>query len=234
MASVRRGIQVSASLLVVGIVVAAAAGVLHPSHELPNDHVAAFTEYANSSAWTVIHLGQFVGMAMVIAAFLLLSPLIDTRASIVDWLNRLGVIAATAALVLYAVLQAVDGVGLKQAVDTWSIAPEQEKMARFAVAEGMRWAEWAVRSYFSFLFACALIFFGLVVALTRQLPRLVGALLIIAGAAYAAQGWVLGLEGFSDANSLPTLLGIIALVVAGVWMLVAALALKLPEAAAAA
>jgi hypothetical protein len=55
------------------------------------------------------------------------------------------------ALGLYGVLQAVDGVALKQAVNAWASAPEAEKAARFASAETIRWLEWGTRSYQSFM-----------------------------------------------------------------------------------
>jgi hypothetical protein len=48
-------------------------------------------------------------------------------------------------LALYGVLQAVDGVALKQVVDAWASAPEAEKVERFATAEAIRWLEWGVR-----------------------------------------------------------------------------------------
>jgi hypothetical protein len=55
---------------------------------------------------------------------------------------RLGAVSAAVALALYGVLQAVDGVALKQVVDAWVRAPEAEKAARFASAETIRWLEW--------------------------------------------------------------------------------------------
>jgi hypothetical protein len=56
---------------------------------------------------------------------------------------RLGAVSAAVALGLYGVLQAVDGVALKQVVDAWVRAPEAEKAARFASAETIRWLEGA-------------------------------------------------------------------------------------------
>src|SRR5262245_34665792 len=45
-------LRTSAALLVGGTVVTIVAGVLHPSHEIPNDHTVVFAEYASSSSWT--------------------------------------------------------------------------------------------------------------------------------------------------------------------------------------
>jgi len=55
----------------------------------------------------------------------------------------------------------VDGVALKQAVDAWASAPEVEKSVRFASAEAIRWLEWGVRSYQSFMLGVTfLLFYG--------------------------------------------------------------------------
>src|SRR6266487_1298156 len=70
-----------------------------------NNHPAVFAEYARSGTWTAVHLGQFAAAS------------------------------AVAALALYGVLQAVDGIANKQVDDAWVAAPHAEKAARFASAE---------------------------------------------------------------------------------------------------
>lgn len=134
-------------------------------------------------------------------------------------------------MALYAALQAVDGVALKQAVDAWAAAPEHEKTARFATAEGIRWLEWGMRSYQSFLLGAALVLLGVVVAAARPVPRIIGFLMALSGIAYLVQGWIIGETGFSDANSLPTLVGLAAIAVWTVWLFVSALRMKDPTAA---
>jgi hypothetical protein len=108
------------------------AGIFHPDRAAANNHTAAFTEYANSARWTVVHLGQFAGMAVIIAGLLVLFYVLNIHTGGVRWANRFGVVAAVVTLALYGVLQAVDGVALKQAVDTWLRAPDAEKAARKA------------------------------------------------------------------------------------------------------
>jgi hypothetical protein len=142
-------LRLPATLLVVGELLSVLAGILHPGREDPNNHSAAFTEYAASGSWTAVHLGQFAGMAIIIAGLLVLFLALNTHEGTPGWANRFGAIAAVVALALYAVLQAVDGVALKQAVDAWVRAPDAEKAGRFASAETVRWLEWAVRSYHS-------------------------------------------------------------------------------------
>lgn len=116
-------LQMSATLLCVGEVVSPVAGLLHPSHEQANHHTAVFAEYADSLNWTAVHLGQVVGMAIIIAGLLTLFFAFDVWSGLAGWSGRLGAVAASAALALYGVLQAVDGVALKQAVDAWASAP---------------------------------------------------------------------------------------------------------------
>src|SRR5919199_1126967 len=185
------------------------AGALHPGTVPPNQHAAVFAEYAASPTWTAVHLGQFVGMALLIAGLLGVLDALGraTPGRAPGWLVRLGMVVASVALALYAVLQAVDGVALKQAVDAWAAAPEPERAARFATAEAVRWLEWGARSYQSFLFGSALLLAGAALLRSRRSLRTAGVLMAGSGLAYLAQGWVLGAQGFSDANTAPTLGG---------------------------
>lgn len=216
-------LRLAAVLILAGVVVTAVAGLLHPEGADANDHPAIFAVYAASRSWTAVHLGQFVGMAMIVFGLVALSVALDPPPGAGRWLSRMGVVAAGSALALYAVLQAVDGVALKQAVDAWASAGEAERTVRFAGAETVRWLEWAVRSYQSFLFGLALILIGGSIAVTAgRVPRPVGYLMALSGLCYLAQGWIIGTRGFSRANQLPTLLGIVLVLAWSLWLLVAA------------
>jgi hypothetical protein len=70
-----------------------------------------------------------------------------------------GAIIATAAACT--VLQAVDGVTLKQAVDAWVAAPGTEEAARFADAETVRWTARGLQSYFRVLLGVAFLLLAL-------------------------------------------------------------------------
>ena len=98
---------------------------------------------------------------------------------------------------------------LKQAVDAWSRAADADKAARFAAAEAIRWLEWGVRSYQSFMLGLALLLFGAVIALTARISPPIGYLMGLSGVAYIVQGWVIGVSGFSAANMPATLTGIL-------------------------
>ena len=60
-------------------------------------------------------------------------------------------LAAAVAAASFTVLQAVDGIALKRAVDTWVTAPAAQKAAAFAAAEAVRWTEIGMNSLSFFL-----------------------------------------------------------------------------------
>src|SRR3954469_6369183 len=215
-----KALRLSAALLVVGFILYVLIGLLHPGREPANNHRAVFAEYASSDNWTAVHLGQFAGMAVIIAGLLVLYVALDLRAGGTAWMARLGAVSAAVALGLYGVLQAVDGVALKQAVDAWVSAPGAEKAARFASAETIRWLEWGTRSYQSFMFGLTLILIGGAVALTARLPRALGYVMVLSGLPYLAQGWVLGSEGFPATNTFAILAGYVLVLAWILWLVV--------------
>jgi hypothetical protein len=224
--------RLAAVFLLAGVVVTAIAGFLHAEGPDANDHRTIFTLYAASQSWTAVHLGQFIGMVIITFGLVALFFALDVRSGVGVWLNRFALLSAGVALALYGVLQAVDGVGLKQAVNAWALADTGDKAVRFAAAETVRWLEWAVRSYYSFVFGLALILFGAVIAVAGRISRPIGYLMALSGLCYLAQGWIIGSSGFSSANQIPTLLGIGLILIWTVWLLIAALRMKsvaLPE-----
>ena len=228
----RDSVRLAAGLLLGGVLVSAIAGFLHPEGADANDHRTIFAIYATSQSWTAVHLGQFIGMVIITFGLVALFFALDVRSGVGLWLNRFALLSAGAAMALYGVLQAVDGVGLKQTVNAWALAENGDKAVRFAAAETARWLEWAVRSYHSYVFGLALILFGAAIAITGRVSRPIGYLMALSGLCYLAQGWIIGSSGFSSANQIPTLLGIGLILVWTVWLLVAALRMKtvaLPE-----
>jgi hypothetical protein len=228
----RDSLRLAAVLLLAGVVVTAIAGFLHVEGADPNDHQTIFAIYAASQSWTAVHLGQFIGMVIITFGLVALFLALDVRSGVGVWLNRFALLSTGAAMALYGVLQAVDGVGLKQAVNALASTENGDKPVRFAAAETVRWLEWAVRSYHSFVFGLALILFGAAIAATGRISRPIGYLMALSGLCYLAQGWIIGSSGFSSANQIPTLLGIGLILGWTVWLLVVALRIKtaaLPE-----
>jgi hypothetical protein len=222
----RGSLRLSATLLFVGVLLSFLAGIFHPARENPNDHRAVFAEYAVSANWTLIHLGQFVGMAVLLAGLLALFFALNAHSGLPGWAGRFGAGAALVTLALYGVLQAMDGVALKQAVDAWASAPDAEKAARFASAEAIRWLEWAVRSYQSFMLGLSFFLFAAAIVQTAKVPRPIGYLMALSGLAYIAQGFVLGSEGFSATNTAPQLLAYVLVLVWSIWLLIVAWQMK--------
>jgi hypothetical protein len=224
----RAALRLAAVILLLGALVFLAAGFLHPSREPANNHAAVFIEYAGSAQWTNIHLGQFVGMLVMIAGLLVLFLALNVHLGAPGWLARGGAVSAVVTLALYGVLQAVDGVALKQAVDAYASAPEAEKAARFASAEAIRWLEWGVRSYQDFMLGLTFILFALVVVWTARTPRLIGYLMGLTGIGYIAQGFVTGAEGFSPKTGIPTLASYALWLLWSIWLLIYAWRAKEP------
>ena len=222
----RQSLRLAAILVFAGELLFILVGIFHPSREPANNHPAVFAEYANSAPWTAVHLGQFVGIAVIIAGLLVLYFALNVHSGMLGWVGRFGTVSAVVALALYVVLQAVDGVALKQTVDAWVGAPDAEKAVRFASAETIRWLEWGVRSYHSFLLGLAFVLFATVIVATARIARAIGCLMGLSGLSYIVQGWVLGSEGFSAANTVPTLLGMLLVLVWSIWLVFVAWRMK--------
>src|SRR5213593_4515225 len=103
----RRALRFSAVLLLVGFIFFVVVGLLHPDGPA-NDHRVVFAEYASSANWTAVHLGQFAGMAVIIAGLLVLFFALNIHSGAPEWAGRFGAVSAVVALALYGVPQAVD------------------------------------------------------------------------------------------------------------------------------
>lgn len=202
----RNALRLPATLLVAGQLAYIAVTQFHAGGHA-NDHHEIFETYAHDALWGGVHLGQFVAMAILVAGLLALASLLASRDGWTLWLGRLGAASAVTALALYGVLQAVDGVALKQAVIAWAGAPAAEQSARFASAETVRWLEWGMRSYEDFAIGIALALFAGAITTNQGFPRGLGLIAGFSGVAYLAQGWIAGAEGFSSAQSVAIVLG---------------------------
>jgi hypothetical protein len=135
--SPRTPLRLSAGLLLAGQLLYIVVTRFHAAGDA-NNHPVIFAEYARNGIWTAVHLGQFASMAILLAGLLALSLALDRKDGMARWMGCFGAAATVATLALYGVLQAVDGVALKQSVNAWASAPEAAKAARFASAEAIR------------------------------------------------------------------------------------------------
>ncbi|MFN8590549.1 MAG: hypothetical protein U0031_03730 [Thermomicrobiales bacterium] len=186
-----------------------------------NNHPAIFTAYAASGIWTAVHLGQFAAMAILIAGLIALCLSLDRDDGVARWTGRFGAASAVTALALYGALQAVDGVANKQADFAWVNAPDAEKAARFASAEAVRWVEWGMRSYHDVALGLALILGAAAISKTASIPRPIAVLVALSGVAYLAQGWIVGSEGFSQAESIAIVLAWLLSLMWMIWLVIA-------------
>ncbi|MEU8264720.1 hypothetical protein AB0C02_29385 [Micromonospora sp. NPDC048999] len=217
----RTSLRLSTALLLVGQLLYILVTQFHTDGDA-NNHPAVFAGYAGSGIWTLVHLGQFAGMAIFLAGLLALFFALDLQTEAARWAGRFGAASAVAALALYGALQAVDGVALKQAVNAWAGAPDAEKAARFASAEAIRWLEWGVRSYHNFALGIALLLFAAALVWTAWTPRPIAHLMGLSGLAYLAQGWVVGSVGFSQAETIAIVLAFVLDVAWMSWLVVVA------------
>lgn len=157
--------------------------MIHPSGEDPFNRPLVLAEYAHSELWVGIHIGQFVGTMMVfvggiVAIYRLLA---NSESSIISLLAWLGLVLTIITASTFAILQAIDGVELKFAVDSWMASPGGEEETIFRVAEGIRWIEYGVNSVFRPLQGTVAIILGLAIAKNLLVNRWIGVGGVIVG-----------------------------------------------------
>lgn len=221
-------LRLAATLLLAGQLLYIAATLFHAGGEA-NNHPAVFAEYAASGTWKLVHLGQFLSMAIMLMGLFALSFAVDGQYAIAKWAGRFGGALAVVALALYGVLQAIDGVALKQAVNAWAGAPDAEKAGRFASAETVRWLEWGVRSYQDIAQGLALVLFAAAVARTDPKARPLAYLMGLSGLVQLVQGWVAGSEGFAQTQSITIVLAWVLNATWMIWLAVIAWQIRVSE-----
>ena len=196
----RNPVRIGTTLVLAGVLVEYAVTSLHPAHAAPNDHHAAFAEYAASGAWIPVHLGQFAaGLVIIMGVIALLSGLRETTRS--PLVIQAGKAAAVLTAAVSAVLQAVDGIALKHAVDSLATVPAQLRDAAFHDAETIRWVEWSMAAYFRMTLGLTLLIVGVAVLRSHGLPRWTAAFALVAGAAFIVDGVGVGYSGFTGAGA---------------------------------
>jgi hypothetical protein len=191
----RGALTLSAALLLGGFVVnAIQRRLLHPSGA-EDEHEAIFTQYAASDAWVATHFAEFVLVLVALAGLLVLCRALRPETPHLALLAA-GAIIATAAA--WAILQAVDGITLKQTVDAWAAAAGTDKATRFADAETVRWTEWGLQSYFRILLGVAFLLLGAAAVVSRLVPSWLGVLLGVGGLLSLALAFSVGYEGLDS------------------------------------
>ena len=209
-------LRIGSIAFLAGVVIAIVSTAIHPSTEDPSNHPLVFTKYASNDSWIAVHIGQFVGVIMVfaggfVALFRLLSQSESSMASILAWIGlALAIITATA----IAVLQAVDGIALKMAVDSWIAAPPEEKPFTFRVAEGIRFIEYGTNSIFRILQGAVAVIFGVAIVKSMILSKWIGRAGVVIGAITIYAGIEVAYLGF---GGLTTKIGI-SMIIYFIWV----------------
>jgi hypothetical protein len=210
--------RIGAVALPIAVVLIAISEIFHPSREDPMDFPAVFKEYAQSDVWTTVHLGEYFGFLFLLGGLVALYYSVSARPGVGAGLAPFGFAAAVATAASFTVLQAVDGVTLRYAIDNWVSAPASEKSAAFAAAEVARWTEIGMNGFSYFLAGLTLLLFGLAIALGGAYPRWAGLLAIVSGAAFMYDGvGVVAYEGF-----VPDVVKLVGLLLLAVWAFVMA------------
>ncbi len=191
--------RVGSIAFIAGAIIAIVSTLFHATSKDPANQLLEFTAYANSNSWTAVHIGQFVGVITVfsggfVALYRLLVQSESIMAFILAWIGlSLAIMTASA----FAVLQAVDGIANKMAVDSWVAAPPEEKAITFTVAEGIRFIEYGANSIFRILQGTVAVIFSITIFKSNLLNKwicgagvVIGAATIYAGLEVAQLGFV--------------------------------------------
>jgi hypothetical protein len=210
--------MIGAVALPIGVVLIAISEIFHPSGEDPMDFPAVFREYASSDVWTAVHQGEYFGFLFLLGGLVALYYSVSARPGLGAGMAPFGFAAAVTSAASFTVLQAVDGVTLRYAVDNWVSAPASQKSAAFAAAEVARWTEIGMNGFSYFLAGLTLLIFGLAIALGRVYPRWVGLMAVVSGAALMYDGAVVvSYEGF-----VADIVKLVGLLVLAIWAFIMA------------
>jgi hypothetical protein len=225
----RQLLRSSGLLLLGGLVFNIVVTVLfHPGGN-EDVHEDIFARYAASGAWEWVHFAQFVGVLASLGGLIVLHQVLRPRARRLSAFAA-GMTVATAAV--WAVLQAVDGVTLKQAVDAWVAADGPERAVRLGDAEVVRWTEWGLQSYFRLTLGAALLLFGATILTTRAVAAWTGWLAALAGLVSVAVGVDVAYSGLESAFQEIAVPGFLLLMLAfAIGVVTAASRGRVPEAA---
>ena len=209
-------LRIGSIAFLAGMIITVVSTAIHPSTEDPSNHPLVFAEYASDDSWIAVHIGQFAGVIMVfaggfVALYRLLMQSELSMASILAWIGlALAIMTASA----FAVLQAVDGIALKMAVDSWVAAPPEEKAITFRVAEGIRFIEYGTNSIFRILQGTVAVIFGVAIVKSKILSKWIGGAGVVIGAVTIYAGLEVAYLGF---GGLTTIIGI-SMIIYFIWV----------------
>jgi len=190
--------RIGALALPLAIIVFVAATAIHPSREDVMDNQAVFMEYAQSQSWIAVHLAQWVAILLLFGGFVAVYYSITRRSDAGSAIARFGLALAVLTAASLTMLQAVDGVALKWAVDAWASAPADQEAAAKAAAEALRWTEYSLQSFSNILLGLTLVLYGLAIVVGTAYPRWLGWVAAGSGVAWIVHGLMVPYIGLFD------------------------------------
>ncbi len=220
---------------IAGIVITIVSTLFHASSHDLTDHPVVFAVYAQSNTWIAAHIGQFAGVMLIFAGgfVALFRLLVHSESGTTSALAWLGFAVTILAASTFAILQAVDGIALKRAVDSWYAIPStgpsssssspsfEEKAIAFRVAEGIRWMEIGINSFNRIIQGAVVLIFGVAITKTTILSRWIGIFGIVAGAATIIAGVGVAYLGFAPlpvVGDLSTYISFAWVIILGLFM----------------
>jgi Domain of unknown function (DUF4386) len=168
---------------------------LHPMPDDPNDALQTFAAYAADRLWIASHLMQLAGVALILTTLTLIGTL--QRQATVSIAYQVAAMGAIVCLAIAGALQAIDGIALKKAVNSWSQAPAETKNAAFSAAFAIRQIEIGLASVLSIAFGVTATLYGSAMLADDIFPAWLAILALPGGIATAISGVVMAYSGFS-------------------------------------
>ncbi|MFL6479267.1 MAG: DUF4386 family protein [Nitrososphaera sp.] len=211
-------IRMGSVSFIVGLIIIIVSTLFHPSSQPLTNHPLVFAEYAASDTWIGAHIGQFAGVMLVFAGgfVALYRLLMRSESPLAKALALLGLATAIITACTFAIIQAIDGIALKRAVDTWAASPADEKVITFRVAEAIRWIEIGTNGIFRILQGAAAITFGAAILMSGLLPRWSGGFGMLAGVSTIIFGIGIAYVGFAD----QPIVGMVSTVTSLLWLVI--------------
>jgi hypothetical protein len=207
--------RLASVLAIAGPVIAIVAGRFHGGVD-PQNLAGVLPQYAANSHWEVVHLGQFLGLLLIVGALtLVLNDL--KRASP---LATLGSVAAIVALSSYGANQAVDGIAIQFVAHAFVEASAQERAMALSVAEAVRHIEQGLSGMTAINLGIAFALLGGAIISSGALASWLGWTAALVGVAQMVSGTSIYFLGFSQ-----HVLGFWAGLSVLIWMVAAAVVL---------
>lgn len=190
-----RALFYTAVAAVIGPLIYIPVTLLHPSG-VGNDHPAIFREYALSQGWIPIHLAQLTAqiLAQIGIAGLAASMLRQQNGRL---FALIAAVLAAASIPTTLVLQSVDGIALKRAVDVWVAEGATVGSPSFAAARALRWIEEGLNAVLDLTLGLTVITAGAAMIRAAVYRRWMGYIGVVIGIGLLISAIVFAETGFS-------------------------------------